>query len=546
MEYTICLTSLYTLCNVFVSHLYLPINVSCIMITKVFAILMLCILASTAFIQPAAASKELSEAELLTEGTKYFKEGNYKKALKVFLTTTEKFPDDPDIPYYIGLTYLQLKNNKKAAVFFKKCVEMQPEHINARFQLGAALIKQGSYDEAVKHLEIVRETGPEREDLGYLTGFAYYKLGEYKKALTHFKAGNTTDKTVKNLTLYYSALSETQLSGLTKEARLMLREVITSNPTSPVASMSHRFLDMQEGDERVERAERRFSLSFTGKAGYDDNVILLPDNKDLDSLRQRKQASVFQNAILRASYKLVTKPKQQLSLSYSINQTIYDSVRSLDVQTHTVALGGLQRGRIGSASWEIRPGLSLDYFLVDYSWFTSRYSFRAPVLLNENARNTSIFEYNIHLRDFKRSPNGFLRNEDRDTVNQEFGFTHYFHTTDWKHYIKMGYTRERGEAEGDNWDYWKNRLSAGMKVSLPMNTKFRGDYIWSNDHYRNTNTLFSINRNDIDRLLHGSLSKDITKNTNIFFGFTRQRHSSRIHIYEYKKNVYSFGITFKF
>ena len=135
--------------------------------------------------------------------------------------------------------------------------------------------------------------------------------------------------------------------------------------------------------------------------------------------------------------------------------------------------------------------------------------------------------------------------EDRDARIHELGFTHFFHTIDWKHYFKIGYTREIANANGKNWDYWSNRLFAGMQASLPLNMKFRGDYIWQKYRYRNTNTLYSSRRNEMDRLYYGSLSKDITKNTNVFFEFTRKRNTSRILVYEYEKNIYSFGITFK-
>ena len=158
--------------------------------------IVLYILITIILIQPTAISQKSSEYESLIKGIEDFKGGNYQEALEGFFSAAKKLPNDSDIPYYIGLAYLQLDNNKKAIAFFKNAVDMKPEHFDAHFQLGAALIQQDLYDEAIKHLEVVWEKEPNREDLGYLLGFAHYQLAKYKKSLAFLKAGATSDKTI--------------------------------------------------------------------------------------------------------------------------------------------------------------------------------------------------------------------------------------------------------------------------------------------------------------------------------------------------------------
>lgn len=490
---------------------------------------------------PPALSQEPTGYEPLTKGMQYFKENNYEKALEEFFIASIEFPDDPDMPYFIGLTFIKLKDNETAAQYFSSALEIDPSHTEANFELGALLVQREAYQEAIKHLETVYEKVPEKEDLGYLLGLAYYHLGQYERALHFFEVGKTTDKTIQSLTLYYTALTKQQL-GLTKETRLKMKEVITFDPTSPVAPLSKKFIEILEIEERI---KKRLHLEFTMKAGYDDNVLLVP-TENVFNLREKGQDSFFETTFLSAEYVPFRRPRWEVSTSYSFNETLYNSIRKLDIQSHAISLESLWRGRLGPLSYELRPGYTFDYFLVNYHWFLSRHSFRIPYLLGESPRNMTVFSYDFHIKDFKlREPARFAA-EDRDASNHELGFTHFFHTTDWKHYIKTGYSREWELAEGDNWDYWANRFLVGLQVTAPFNVKLHTDIIWQKDNYDHMNTFFDKRREDTDRVFSNTISRDITEHLNLFANYTRRRTTSNIQLFDIEKNIFSFGITFKY
>lgn len=505
-------------------------------LTVIFSLLL-----TATLILPSAVSQELPEYESLLKGMDYFKEGNYEKALDEFLKASVILPYDLDIPLYIGLTYLNLKDNQKAITFFKKAVEMNPENLDAQFQLGTALIQQGAYEEAIRHLEIVWEKEPQREDLGYLLGFAHYQLALYQKALDYLKAGKTTDKAIQSLTLYYTGLSEQQL-GLTKEAQLTFREVVTFDPTSPMAPLAKRFIETLEIELKK---KKRLSIEFNARPGYDDNVLLVPDD-NVFGLREAGHDSYFQTLSLKTSFLAFTRPNWEVSASYGVNQVIYDSIRDLDSQDHVLSLDGVYRGRLGPTTWEIRPNYTFDWFLVNYDWFLTRNSFRLPYLLNETSRNTSVLEYDLHLMDFKARPSAAEAASDRDAMAHDLGLNHFFHTVDWKHYIKAGYLRTWQGAEGDNWNYWSNRLVLGFQYTLPLDLKLRTDIAWEKLNYEDTDTFFSKRREDTDRLFYTSLSKEITDYLSLFFDYTRRRNTSNIRMFDFEKNVFSFGVTFRY
>jgi tetratricopeptide (TPR) repeat protein len=190
-----------------------------------------------------------------------FRDGRYEKALEDFQKAIIIFPDDPDIPFYIGLTYLQLNEPDRATESFKKAIEKDPEYLDAHFQLGVILIQKKAYQGAVTHLEKVYKKEPDREDLGYFIGFANYQMGQYEKALNYFEKAKTKDKTIESLTLYYTGLVRQQL-GQTKEAVAAYKQLIITDPTSPLAAPSQRLIEIIEIEEWL---KKRFHIELIAK-----------------------------------------------------------------------------------------------------------------------------------------------------------------------------------------------------------------------------------------------------------------------------------------
>ncbi|MBU2591127.1 MAG: tetratricopeptide repeat protein, partial [Nitrospinae bacterium] len=87
-------------------------------------------LISSILIQSFAFAQD-SQYQPLISGMEHYKNGKYKEALEDFQKAIIIFPDDPDIPFYMGLTYLQLNESEKAIEHFKKTLENDPEYTDA-------------------------------------------------------------------------------------------------------------------------------------------------------------------------------------------------------------------------------------------------------------------------------------------------------------------------------------------------------------------------------------------------------------------------------
>ena len=230
-----------------------------------------------------------SKYQFLISGMKEYKEGNYEKALEDFSKAEKLFPDDADIPFYIGLTYLQLDKKEKAIEYFKKTLKINSNYLDAHFQLGMIFIQEKNYKDAISHLERVFRQQPEKENLGYFLGYAYFNLGNYKKALYYFEKNKTSDKSIEQLNLYYSGLSKTYL-GKTKEAQEFYKRVIEIDPSSPLAQPSKQLLAIRP----VISKEKRLNFELTVRLQYDDNLILVPTT-NVYNLRDRKRKTIIEN-----------------------------------------------------------------------------------------------------------------------------------------------------------------------------------------------------------------------------------------------------------
>lgn len=508
---------------------------------KIFYVIVLALL-SFAAIAPLSFSQEdaASGSQSLASGMKKYKDGDYKKALESFLRAEKFFPKDPDIPFYLGLTYLQLNQKEKVIESFKKTIKINPNYLDAHFQLGMVLIQEKNFEEAISHLEKVFKQNPEKENLGYFLGYVHFQLGNHKKALLCFEKNKTQDNSIQQLNFYYSGLCKTYL-GKTEEAGDFYKRVIEIDPTSPLAQPSRQLL----ATRLVAPKEKRLNFELTTRFQYDDNFILIPTT-DVYNLKDKKKDTTIELFYLRGEYALLKTFHSQLAASYGLYQTIANSLRHNDVQDHIISLDWLYSDRKTTFPNEsFRLTYSYDYLLSDYKSFLYRHTLRPIFVLQETPKNLTLLQYTYQNKNFDENP---LFDEDkRDANNSEVGFVHFLRFCDGKHFIKAGYFYDKELAKGDNWEYQGNKGLAGFQYTLPKDIRFNFDFEYKNYRYDNANIYFDVCRKDISRNFVAGLSKDIGKNKDktISLEYSRTINSSNIALYNYEKNLTSVEVSWR-
>lgn len=246
---------------------------------------------------PAFSYADAEQVGALLAGMELYRGGKYPEALAAFQKAEAASPVDADIPFYLGLTTLQLNNPDAAADYFRKTIAKDPQYTDAYFQLGVIDVQKKAYNDAVADFEKVYAKEPEREDLGYFLGFAYYQLGQYEKALSVLAKAKTSDQGIGSLTLYYTGLSQQQL-GMDSEAMTSYKQLIIADPTSPLREPAQRLVEAMTPEER---AKKPFSIEVTAKLQYDDNVILVPTT-DVFNLSAKDRKSWVEQIYLKGEY----------------------------------------------------------------------------------------------------------------------------------------------------------------------------------------------------------------------------------------------------
>lgn len=112
--------------------------------------------------------------------------GQPEKSHGLLREALQKFPDNPQLNNYMGLTQLALKNPKRAVIHFEKSYRTMPE-IGVGLNLSSALIDNGDYKNALIKLHtLVKESKqknyPFQERIYHNIGYTLVKLKKYRNA----------------------------------------------------------------------------------------------------------------------------------------------------------------------------------------------------------------------------------------------------------------------------------------------------------------------------------------------------------------------------
>lgn len=118
-------------------------------------------------------------------GIAFLAEGRPSLALREFSKAETVTPDDPEIQYYLGISYwMQQRELGLAEQKFRRAVELKPDYADAWNDLGAFYVSQQRYQEAIGALEnAVNNVFYPRQEIALANlGWALYKTGRVADA----------------------------------------------------------------------------------------------------------------------------------------------------------------------------------------------------------------------------------------------------------------------------------------------------------------------------------------------------------------------------
>ncbi len=209
-----------------------------------------------------------AQESIFEKGKKLYDRKNYKEAVKVFNkgTRSKETNRNPELWYYLGLSYLNLKNTKKGASAlrratkydkknaliwnrlglveieldelkdakksFKKAVKFAPTSPTYKTNLAYLYLLGNKYGRVRKLSKQVLELDPKNINAHYFRGVSYLWEGKFEKAISDAEKSIDLDETytngyvLKSDSLLFKYGRETQKTGDLKRPVFLLREAL--------------------------------------------------------------------------------------------------------------------------------------------------------------------------------------------------------------------------------------------------------------------------------------------------------------------------------
>ncbi|GKV66767.1 MULTISPECIES: tetratricopeptide repeat protein [Sporosarcina] len=121
------------------------------------------------------------------EAIKEMQDGNYEKAVELFMKSIEENPDDATGYINIGNIFASLGDAERAEPFFQKALTLDDQAGTAFYGLANLYYNQERFDEAAKLYEKAVQAGLESSDAYFMLGKSLEQAGSDRLALPYMQ-----------------------------------------------------------------------------------------------------------------------------------------------------------------------------------------------------------------------------------------------------------------------------------------------------------------------------------------------------------------------
>ncbi|MGG9962940.1 tetratricopeptide repeat protein [Ferruginibacter sp. SUN106] len=112
----------------------------------------------------------------------YFQQEDYAKAEKALLPLITKTPNDAEVMYTLGRTYLEMEMEKKAITYYEKAVLLDTSKNVWLHELGLLYYNNNNFKSAIIAFNKAAANGfPQSNDFNENLGYSYIYAGEFEK-----------------------------------------------------------------------------------------------------------------------------------------------------------------------------------------------------------------------------------------------------------------------------------------------------------------------------------------------------------------------------
>jgi tetratricopeptide (TPR) repeat protein len=439
--------------------------------------------------------------DFFEKGIAEFKAENYEESLAFFERAYKENPNDSRITSYLGLTHREMQNYPEAVKFFKETLKLNPKAAEVKYLLADVLFGMANYEEALSIIDTAIKEGIRPAQSQYLRGLILFKLKKNTEAVEAFK-------------------------------------------------------------KAIEKMPPPYKFILGVGLQYDDNVLANPIDESLvDITKQEDWKRLYS---LLGEYTVYEKGPWNIKASYALNVSQHfekdypkknggEKIFSQDTVSHTFSIMPSYNTETGVTSLL----LSYNYLEVDYIKYKQSFTVSPSYtfIIKGNNLGQVFFKYRKDEFNFeynKRKFGAYLsKAEDRDASYFSLGVGYIYTFKKGNGLFNVRLEGDINDADGPNWDYTGAKVSSGLLYPF-IDNKFRAN-IFAEAYRQNYSNVHSIykkiprnTRKDDNYTVQTSLTYNIMKPLDISVGYTYMKTLSNIAVYEFKKNLYTLSLEYRF
>jgi tetratricopeptide (TPR) repeat protein len=464
---------------------------------------------------------------LFSKGLLSFNQGNYKEALQAFTRAAHLKPEVVEIQYYLGLTHTQLENNKKALKAFKKVISLDPTYPRVHYDLGVVYYRLGNYSE--------------RAMIYYFKAYILYLQDKFSESLPYFTKAGELDPGLQQTTHFFRGVALLKLDR-EEDSKEEFQTALNLDPTSELGKAAQRYLEVIKEKKRIV-VPKKWSLNASLSYQYDDNVVLEPDDTTSATMVSNEgdsRAVVFVDG----EYRFIQNLPWTMGVRYSFYQSIHSRLHDYDLQNHQGTLFGSYQGKCGNIPYQFQLNYKYSNTLLNEKRYLESHGITGTLNLRVHSRLLTQIQYRFQDKDFHYSITHHTAN--RDGSNNLVGITQYLFLFENRGFFRVGCFYDNDNTNGSNWDYDGYRALAGLRFPFLCETSVDMDLQYYQQEYDNRDYFFEHSRRDEEYIYNFSLYRNIFKNFDGIFRYTRIDNASNIDFYDYDRNIYSLTFSLRF
>lgn len=475
---------------------------------------------------------------IVRDGLEQYKQENYEEAIDILVKARKQYPESSTAAFFLGLACKQVMDYPKALEHLQDAVTLIPKIKEAVVELIDISLQLGKIEEAKKWVETAEEEEIFPARTSFLKGLLFQKEGKDLEAIESFKNAMSLDKTLTQSAQFQIGICYMKEKKL-KAARDRFRAAVLFDPQSDLGSFARQYQDLVEKRIFLERPFR-FTLGVFGQ--YDTNMVLKPTESALAPGVTDEESGVM-NTTFRANYAPILKGPWLFNAQYSFISSLHQK------NTHS-------HDFIGN-SISICPGYNFGRFALNLAATYSTTMVRDPsykryvdslsvgpllrALLNQNHILELFAAYNRN--EYFKPPLAPEEDRDSEGLSTYISWIWLFKNNA---FFNLKYEFIDQNADGINWENDGHKLS--LNTSKPIFSKVSlqvsGQAYFQDFKY--TNATFNTKREDNIYIGSIGFTWEFIEHSNLVVQYSKTRADSNIGVYDYKRDLYTAGIEYRF